>query len=80
MLFIYFVEHQHTRLNPLNGQWVLVCPHRMQRPWSGQVEAAQINHIPEFDSKNPLCPGVTRANGQVCVIFMLYILHLIVSQ
>lgn len=59
------LEHQHTRLNPLNGQWILVCPHRMQRPWSGQVETPQIEQTPEFDETNPLCPGVVRGNGEV---------------
>lgn len=49
----------------MTGQYVLVCPHRMLRPWSGQVEAPQHEQVPEFDASNPLCPGVVRANGQV---------------
>ncbi len=53
----------------MKGEWILVSPHRMSRPWSGQVEkngeagAGSGVEMPEFDPKNPLCPGVTRPNG-----------------
>lgn len=28
----------HKRRNLLTGEWILVSPHRMNRPWQGQVE------------------------------------------
>lgn len=53
------------RFNPLKGEWVLVCPHRMKRPWQGQVSKPEEEKIPSFDPKNPLCPGVQRVSGKV---------------
>uniref|UniRef100_A0A8B9L377 Galactose-1-phosphate uridylyltransferase n=1 Tax=Astyanax mexicanus TaxID=7994 RepID=A0A8B9L377_ASTMX len=58
-------EHQHLRYNPLRDSWVLVSAHRMKRPWKGQVEKPPEDNVPRHDPNNPLCPGSTRANGEV---------------
>ena len=31
-------QNPHRRFNPLKREWVLVSPHRTQRPWQGQTE------------------------------------------
>lgn len=54
----------HRRWNPLAGDWVLVSPHRMERPWLGRIEPRADDARPAFDSGCYLCPGNTRANGE----------------
>ncbi|GAB4265584.1 MAG: galactose-1-phosphate uridylyltransferase [Candidatus Promineifilaceae bacterium] len=56
-------EHPHRRYNPLTGEWVQVSPHRMKRPWQGQVEKALPDNRPSYDPGCYLCPGNTRAGG-----------------
>ncbi|GAC1446338.1 MAG: UDP-glucose--hexose-1-phosphate uridylyltransferase [Pyrinomonadaceae bacterium] len=58
-------EQPHRRYNPLTQEWVLVSPHRTQRPWQGQVEEAAKVQQPVYDPACYLCPGNTRANGDV---------------
>jgi len=56
-------ESAHRRLNPLTDEWVLVSPHRTQRPWLGQVETAAVEAQPAYDPTCYLCPGNERARG-----------------
>ena len=53
----------HRRLNALTGDWVLISPHRTQRPWQGQVEKTPPEQRPAYDPACYLCPGNTRAGG-----------------
>ena len=53
----------HRRYNPLTNEWILVSPHRMQRPWLGQVEKSAPEDRPSYDPKCYLCPGNERAGG-----------------
>ena len=56
-------QDPHRRFNPLTREWVLVSPHRTQRPWQGQVEAANTAKQPDYDPTCYLCPGNERAGG-----------------
>ncbi len=53
----------HRRYNPLLDEWVLVSPHRLQRPWQGQVEPTPPSRLPPYDPACYLCPGNERTNG-----------------
>lgn len=59
------LKQPHRRLNPLTGEFVLVSPHRTQRPWQGKVETTPQDRRPSYDPACYLCPGNARAAGQV---------------
>lgn len=55
----------HRRLNLLTGDWVLVSPHRMGRPWQGETDTSpQIEDV-SHDPDCYLCAGNTRVGGVV---------------
>lgn len=53
----------HRRFNPLLEEWVLVSPHRANRPWQGAEETVAIA-VPTHDPACYLCPGNERAFGR----------------
>ncbi|MDX2128164.1 MAG: UDP-glucose--hexose-1-phosphate uridylyltransferase [Chloroherpetonaceae bacterium] len=60
-----FSSIPHRRYNPLTGEYILVSPHRNQRPWQGKIETAKIDTPRTHDPLCYLCPGNTRANGEM---------------
>jgi UDPglucose--hexose-1-phosphate uridylyltransferase len=55
----------HRRYNPLTGDFVLVSPQRVARPWKGQVETSPAAIMPRYDPNCYLCPGNERTSGSV---------------
>ncbi len=57
------MQFPHRRFDPLRGRWVLVSPHRTQRPWQGEVSRTDAKPALHYDPECYLCPGNTRAGG-----------------
>src|ERR1039458_3181381 len=58
-----WTKDPHRRFNPLTREWVLVSPHRTERPWQGQMEEEAVAAQPDYDPTCYLCPGNARAGG-----------------
>lgn len=56
-------EDVHKRFNLLTGDWVLVSPHRMKRPWQGKQENVHVGKGIMYDETCYLCPENKRADG-----------------
>jgi len=63
MNFSELALHPHRRFNPMTREWVLVSPHRTERPWQGQVEYVPREAPAAYDPNCYLCPGNARAGG-----------------
>jgi UDPglucose--hexose-1-phosphate uridylyltransferase len=58
-------KQPHRRFNPLTREWILVSPHRTQRPWQGQMEATAAIGEVSYDPECYMCPGNKRSTGAV---------------
>jgi len=57
-------QYPHRRWNSLRRSWVMVSPHRTQRPWQGEVSKTAAPAGLTYDPECYLCPGNQRAGGE----------------
>ncbi|KAI7965571.1 hypothetical protein MJO29_001319 [Puccinia striiformis f. sp. tritici] len=50
---------------------LIVCPHRNNQPWQGQIKTNEVSELLPCDPKCFLCPNNTRAGGQVTNYYAL---------
>ncbi|MBS1839836.1 MAG: UDP-glucose--hexose-1-phosphate uridylyltransferase [Acidobacteria bacterium] len=58
-------KQPHRRFNPLLREWILVSPHRTQRPWQGQMETKAAATQVAYDPECFMCPGNKRSTGAI---------------
>jgi UDPglucose--hexose-1-phosphate uridylyltransferase len=58
-------QKPHRRQNLLTGEWVLVSPHRVGRPWQGETGSSAAPEALTYDPACYLCAGNTRVGGVV---------------
>ncbi|HEY5008841.1 MAG TPA: hypothetical protein VII42_12605, partial [Caulobacteraceae bacterium] len=56
-------KRPERRLNLLTGDWVLVSPQRLVRPWQGAVGETAAGSVVHYDPACYLCPGNARVGG-----------------
>jgi UDPglucose--hexose-1-phosphate uridylyltransferase len=72
-------DQTHRRYNPLLDEWLLVSPHRTQRPWQGKVEEINIIRPPDYEKECYLCPNNKRASGKLIPITSLLLFSTTIS-
>lgn len=61
---LFEFDKPHRRRNLLTGEWVLVSPHRTQRPWQGHEDT--VTEVPpRYAEDCYLCPGNARSGNVV---------------